>query len=96
MVRAAYQSLGLISFYTLGPKEARAWTVRLNAPAAEAAGKIHSDLERGFIRAEVAGIDEVIASGGWDRAKALGGVVRTEGKDYHVLAGDVLVVRFSV
>ena len=96
MVRAAYQSLGLISFYTLGPKEARAWTVRLNAPAPEAAGKIHSDLERGFIRAEVAGIDDVIASGGWDRAKALGGVIRTEGKDYHVLAGDVLVVRFSV
>ncbi|HEX2420002.1 MAG TPA: DUF933 domain-containing protein [Acidimicrobiia bacterium] len=96
MVRAAYQSLGLISFYTLGPKESRAWTVRLNAPVSEAAGKIHSDLERGFIRAEVAGIDDVLAAGGWDRAKALGSIVRTEGKDYHVLAGDVLVVRFSV
>jgi hypothetical protein len=96
MVRAAYQSLGLISFYTLGPKESRAWTVRLNAPVSEAAGKIHSDLERGFIRAEVAGIDDVLAAGGWDRAKALGSIVRTEGKDYHVLDGDVLVVRFSV
>ncbi len=95
MVRAAFQSLGLVSFYTLAPKEARAWTVRLNAPASEVAGKIHSDLERGFIRAEVAGIDEVIAAGGWDRAKA-SGKVRTEGKDYQVAPGDVLVVRFSI
>ena len=93
MVGAAYQSLGLISFYTLGPKEARAWTVRARAPVPEAAGKIHSDLERGFIRAEVAGIDEVIAAGGWDRAKA---VIRTEGKEYKVAAGDVLLIRFSV
>ena len=91
MVGAAYQSLGLISFYTLGPKEARAWTVRAGAPVPEAAGKIHSDLERGFIRAEVAGIDEVISAGGWDRTKP-----RTEGKDYQVAVGDVLVIRFSV
>jgi GTP-binding protein YchF len=91
MVGAAYRSLGLISFYTLGPKEARAWTVRAGALAPEAAGKIHTDLERGFIRAEVAGIDEVIAAGGWDRTKT-----RTEGKDYRVAVGDVLVIRFSV
>lgn len=95
MVRAAYQSLGLISFYTLGPKESRAWTVRSHAPVTEAAGKIHSDLERGFIRAEVAPIDGVIAAGGWDKAKEVG-VLRTEGKDYRVQAGDVLLVRFSV
>ncbi|MGH8957055.1 MAG: DUF933 domain-containing protein [Acidimicrobiia bacterium] len=95
MVGAAYQSLGLISFYTLGPKEARAWAVRANAPVPEAAGKIHSDLERGFIRAEVAEIDEVIAAGGWDRAK-IAGAIRTEGREYRVRAGDVLVVRFSV
>ena len=67
------------------------WTVRAGALAPEAAGKIHTDLERGFIRAEVAGIDEVIAAGGWDRTKT-----RTEGKDYRVAVEDVLVIRFSV
>ncbi len=95
MVRAAYEALGLLSFYTLGPKEAHAWTVRRGATARQAAGKVHSDLERGFIRAEVAGIDEVIAAGGWDAAKA-GGVVRVEGRDYVVRDDDVLLVRFSV
>ena len=95
MVRAAYQSLGLISFYTVGPKESRAWTVRDGALAPEAAGKIHSDLERGFIRAEVATIDAVIKAGGWDAAKE-GGAVRVEGKGYRVLPGDTLVIRFSV
>ncbi len=95
MVRATYEALGLISFFTVGPKESRAWTVRNGATAPQAAGKIHTDLERGFIRAEVAPIAEVIAAGGWDAAKAAG-MVRLEGKDYQVAEGDVLVVRFSV
>ena len=95
IVRAAYQSLGLISFYTVGPKESRAWTVRAGATAPEAAGKIHTDLERGFIRAEVATMDEVIAAGGWDDAKRQGHI-RVEGKSYVVQPADVIVVRFSV
>lgn len=95
MVRAAYRTLGLLTFYTVGPKESHAWTVRAGATAPVAAGKIHSDLQRGFIRAEVASIDRVIDAGGWDPAKAAG-AVRVEGKDYVVRQGDVLVVRFSV
>ncbi|HKZ28746.1 MAG TPA: redox-regulated ATPase YchF [Acidimicrobiia bacterium] len=95
VVRAAYAAMDLISFYTLGPKEAHAWTVRKGAKAPEAAGKIHSDLERGFIRAEVAPIPDVIADGGWDESKKAGHV-RVEGKDYTVAEGDVIVVRFSV
>ncbi len=95
MVRAAYSTLGLLTFYTVGPKESHAWTVREGSTAPIAAGKIHSDLQRGFIRAEVAPIGTVIESGGWDAAKSQGGV-RVEGKDYVVKEGDVLVVRFSV
>ncbi len=95
MVRAAYATLGLLTFYTVGPKESHAWTVRRGATAPVAAGKIHSDLQRGFIRAEVATIHQVIEAGGWDAAKSHG-EVRVEGKDYVVRQGDVLVVRFSV
>jgi len=95
MVQATYRALGLLSFFTVGPKESHAWTVRAGASAREAAGKIHSDLERGFIRAEVAPIETVIESGGWDAAKAASRV-RLEGKDYQVVEGDVIVVRFSV
>ena len=95
VVRAAYGAMDLISFYTLGPKEAHAWTVRNGAKALEAAGKIHSDLERGFIRAEIAPISVVIADGGWDESKTAGHV-RVEGKDYTVAESDVIVVRFSV
>ena len=95
MVRATYSALGLVSFFTVGPKESRAWTVHAGAKAPAAAGKIHSDLERGFIRAEVAPIDTVLEAGGWDAAKAAGSV-RLEGKDYGVKEGDVIVVRFSV
>jgi len=95
MVRATYDALGLLSFYTLGPTEAHAWTVRRGATAKEAAGKIHSDLERGFIRAEVAHMPDVIAAGGWDPAKAAG-AMRLEGKEYQVVEGDVLLIRFSV
>lgn len=95
VVKAAYDALGLISFYTVGPKESHAWTVRRGATAPEAAGKIHTDLQRGFIRAEVASMEAVIASGGWDQAKRENRV-RIEGKDYLVGEGDVIVVRFSV
>ena len=95
MVQAAHTALGLLSFFTVGPKEAHAWTVRDGASAREAAGKIHSDLARGFIRAEVAPIEEVIGAGGWDAAKAAG-IVRVEGKEYRVVEGDVMLVRFSV
>jgi hypothetical protein len=95
VVQAAYTSLGLISFYTLGPKEAHAWTVRAGATAAEAAGKIHTDLERGFIRAEVCGIDQLLATGGWQEAKKAG-AVRVEGRTYQVQEGEVILVRFSV
>jgi len=95
MVQATYSAMGVLSFFTMGPKESRAWTVRVGATAPEAAGKIHSDLERGFIRAEVAPIEVVLDAGGWDAAKAAG-LVRLEGKDYVVKEGDVIVVRFSV
>ncbi len=95
MVQAAYAALGLLSFYTLAPKEAHAWTLRRGATARQAAGRVHSDLERGFIRAEVAAIDEVIEAGGWDAAKAEG-LVRIEGRDYVVRDDDVILVRFSV
>ncbi len=95
MVRATYEALGLLSFFTVGPKESHAWTVRAGTAAAEAAGKVHSDFERGFIRAEVASIDVVLEAGGWDAAKAAGSV-RLEGRDYVVAEGDVLLVRFSV
>lgn len=95
LVHASYQALGLISFYTVGPKESHAWTVRRGASAREAAGKIHSDLERGFIRAEVATIGDVIEAGGWDAAKSAG-KVSVEGQEYEVGEGDVIVVRFSV
>ncbi len=95
IVQATHAALGLITFYTLGPKEAHAWTVEAGATAPEAAGKVHSDLQRGFIRAEVAQIDTVIADGGWDAAKKLGHI-RVEGKDYRVRPGDAVLVRFSV
>lgn len=95
MVRATYSALGLLSFYTTGPKETRAWTVRAGSVARAAAGKIHSDLERGFIRAEVAPIGAVLEAGGWDATKEAG-LVRLEGKEYVVAEGDVIVIRFSV
>lgn len=95
VVAAANESMGVLTFFTMGPKETRAWSVRRGATVRQAAGKIHSDIERGFIRAEVAAIDDVIAAGGWDAAKKAG-IVRLEGKDYLTAEGDVLEVRFSV
>ncbi len=95
VVHATYEVLDLVTFYTVGPKEAHARTVPSGTRAREAAGKVHSDMERGFIRAEIAAVGDVIRAGGWDGAKAAG-AVRVEGKDYLVTDGDVMFVRFSV
>ncbi len=95
VVAACYRALDLITFLTTGEDETRAWEVRSGALAPEAAGAIHSDLQRGFIRAEVVGYDDLVATGGWDAAKAKG-LLRVEGKDYVVREGDVLHVRFAV
>jgi hypothetical protein len=95
MIAAAYTLLGLQTFYTAGPKEVRAWTVRRGATAPEAAGEIHTDFEKGFIRAEVIGYDNFIARKGEQGAKAAG-EMRLEGKDYVVAEGDVIHFRFNV
>ncbi|HLG91796.1 MAG TPA: redox-regulated ATPase YchF [Acidimicrobiales bacterium] len=95
VTRAAYHLLGLRTFFTTGEKESRAWTFRAGARAPECAGHIHSDLQRGFIRAEVVGWAELVEAGSWAAAKAAG-KVRLEGKDYRVEDGDVLEVRFNV
>jgi len=95
MIHAAYRLLGLITFYTAGPKEARAWTVHKGARAPEAAGEIHTDFERGFIRAETISYDDFIAFGGEAGARD-SGKLRSEGKDYVVQDGDVMLFRFNV
>lgn len=95
MIRLSYEVLGLVSFFTVGPDEVRAWTVRRDTPAPEAAGAIHSDLERGFIRAEVVAYDDLIAAGTMAKARERG-LLRTEGRDYRVRDGDIVNVRFSV
>jgi GTP-binding protein YchF len=95
MIHAAYALLGLITFYTAGPKESRAWTVHKGAKAPEAAGEIHTDFERGFIRAETIGYDDYIACGGEAGARDAG-KLRSEGKDYVVQDGDVMLFRFNV
>jgi GTP-binding protein YchF len=95
VIRAGYGLLGLQTFFTAGPKEARAWTVRKGAKAPEAAGVIHSDFERGFIAAETIGYDDFVALGGEAAAKEAG-KARTEGRDYPVKDGDVFLFRFNV
>lgn len=95
MIRVSYETLGLISFFTVGPDEVRAWTVRDGALAPEAAGAIHSDLERGFIRAEVIAYDDLIRAGTMAKAREMG-LLRTEGRDYRVRDGDIVNIRFSV
>jgi GTP-binding protein YchF len=95
LVRAAYTLLDLETFFTAGPKEARAWTVHRGARAPEAAGKIHSDFERGFIRAETIAYDDYVANAGEQGARAAG-KMRSEGKDYIVQDGDVMLFRFNV
>ena len=95
VIRAGYRAIDLITFLTTGDDETRAWEVRSGAKAPEAAGVIHTDLERGFIRAEVIPYDELVAAGSMDAAKQQG-KVRVEGKDYEVREGDILHVRFAV
>lgn len=95
LIRAAYQELGLITYFTAGPKESRAWTVRKGSKAPEAAGVIHSDFERGFIRAETVSY-EVYADLGSEKAVRDAGKMRQEGKDYVVQDGDVILFRFNV
>jgi ribosome-binding ATPase YchF (GTP1/OBG family) len=95
VIAACYGALDLITFLTTGEDETRAWEIRRGATAPEAAGAIHTDLQRGFIRAEVISYDELVAAGSMDAAKAAG-KVRVEGKDYVVREGDVLHVRFAV
>ncbi len=95
VIRASYALLALQSFFTIGDDEVRAWTLRLGATALEAADTIHSDLARGFIRAEVIQWDELLELGGLPEARAAGRL-RVEGKDYRVQDGDVLHVRFNI
>jgi GTP-binding protein YchF len=95
IIRAGYELLHLVTFFTAGPKEARAWTVEKGARAPEAGGVIHSDFERGFIRAETIAYDDFLACGGEAAAKEAG-KMRSEGKDYLVQDGDVLLFRFNV
>jgi ribosome-binding ATPase len=95
VIAASYRALDLVTFLTTGEDETRAWEVRRGATAQEAAGAIHTDLSRGFIRAEVVSYDDLVAAQGWNAAKAKG-LLRVEGKDYPVQEGDVLHVRFNV
>lgn len=95
LVKACYKLLGLISFLTAGPKEVRAWTIVKGTKAPQAAGKIHSDFERGFIRAEVIHFDTLMEVGSYTAAKEKG-LVRSEGKEYEVQDGDVILFRFNV
>ncbi len=95
VIKAGYALLDLITFFTIGPKEARAWTVRRGAKAPQAAGEIHTDFERGFIRAETIAYDDYVACGGEAGARDAG-KLRAEGKDYTVTDGDVFHFRFNV
>jgi len=95
LIKAGYSLLGLISYLTAGPKEVRAWTITRGTKAPQAAGKIHSDFERGFIRAEVVAYDDLIACGTMTAAKEKG-LIRSEGKEYVIADGDVVLFRFNV
>ena len=95
LVKACYRLLGLISFLTAGPKEVRAWTIKRGTKAPQAAGKIHTDFERGFIRAEIVGYDTLIQNGTMQVCKEKG-LIRSEGKDYVMQDGDITLFRFNV
>jgi ribosome-binding ATPase len=95
LIRAGYRLLGLISFFTAGPKEVRAWTIRAGSRAPQAAGEIHTDFERGFIRAETIGWDDFTRVGSEKVAREQG-LMRSEGKEYTVADGDILLFRFNV
>ena len=95
LIKESYSLLGLISFLTAGQPEVRAWTIRRGTKAPQAAGKIHSDIERGFIRAEVIAFDDLMAVGSMAAAKEKG-LIRSEGKDYEMKDGDIVLFRFNV
>jgi len=95
LARAGFRALGLQTYLTAGPKETRAWTIRRGAKAPEAAGEIHTDFERGFIKAEIVGYDDLVAAGSMAAAKAAGRV-RLEGKEYVMADGDVVEFRFNL
>ena len=95
LISAGYRLLGLISFLTAGPKEVRAWTITRGTKAPQAAGKIHSDFERGFIRAEVVAFDDLVREGNMNAVREKG-LLRSEGKDYVMADGDIVVFRFNV
>ena len=95
LIKASYHLLGLISYLTAGEPEVRAWTITRGTKAPQAAGKIHTDFERGFIRAEVVAYDDLVACGSMTTAKEKG-LVRSEGKEYVVKDGDVILFRFNV
>jgi ribosome-binding ATPase len=95
LIRATYELLGLRTYFTTGPKETRAWTIRAGMLAPQAAGVIHTDFERGFIRAETVAYNDLVTSGSMGSAKEKG-LVRSEGKDYVVQEGDVMLFRFNV
>ena len=99
LIAASYRILGLMSYLTAGPQESRAWTIKIGTKAPQAAGKIHSDFERGFIRAEVVSYDDLMACGstcGSMNAAKEKGLVRSEGKEYVMQDGDVVLFRFNV
>jgi ribosome-binding ATPase YchF (GTP1/OBG family) len=95
VARAMYSRLGLISFLTIGEDEVRAWTIRAGTPAKAAAGKVHSDIERGFIRAEVVSYENLARLGDMGKVKEKG-LMRLEGKDYIVQDGDIINFRFNI
>jgi len=95
VIQRSYELLGIISFFTLGKDEIKAWTVKRNTPAIEAAGIIHTDMQKGFIRAEVVSFDDLISAGSYPEARKLGNV-RLEGKTYEVQDGDIIEFRFNV
>ena len=95
LIKKSYKLLGLISFLTAGKTEVRAWTIKQGTKAPQAAGKIHSDMEKGFIRAEIVSYNDLMACGSYAAAREKG-LVRLEGKDYVMQDGDVTIFRFNV
>ena len=95
VIKASYDLLGLMSFLTAGKKEVRAWTINKGTKAPQAAGKIHSDFERGFIKAEIVSYNDLITNGTYQKVKELG-LVRLEGKDYVMQEGDIVEFKFNV
>jgi GTP-binding protein YchF len=95
LIQATYELLGLRTYFTTGPKETRAWTIKAGMLAPQAAGVIHTDFERGFIRAETVAYEDLVTAGSMNAAKEKG-LVRSEGKEYLVQEGDVMLFRFNV